>query len=94
MRKLTTVIVAALAVSLAAPAFAATAAKKDPQAEAQKRLEAWQTAKRDCYTKAGLKEGVTFRVNPANALNFQVSDKVWLQPDKFDTKAVKACVKL
>jgi hypothetical protein len=58
--------------------------------QAQKRFASWTDMKRDCYTKAGLVEGKTFRINPNDPTDIQIHDLVWIKPG-FDRAAIAAC---
>ena len=77
----------------AVPAAQPVAPKVDPAEQARKALTDWQNKKRDCFKAAKLTEGNDFRLNPANPMNFQVKDSVYLS-GQFDGAAVGKCVAL
>lgn len=62
--------------------------KVDRAAEALKERADWHQRRKACYNALGLREGVHYRVNPANELNYQVRKEAHLQ---FNSAGIDRC---
>jgi hypothetical protein len=72
------IVASALVIGMSASIVSASAGEKaqnvDYRAAAGKRLEALVAKKVNCYTDAGLKQNVQFRINPKDKLTIQIND--------------------
>lgn len=77
-------------------AKAIEAAKADAMRKAEEaaraEFAAWKRDKEACYISAGLsKESADFIVSPVNPLIYQIANRVWVQPSRYDLPKLRSC---